>query len=226
MVLVATAANWLLLGGFSLRFGPLRLSQRSFGWPFLGIAVALVLRRVLHGAPRPLPGLGWLRRLGWPSGPGYYVALTLVGVIASFGPRLALGRALRLQPLYAQLYGLVPGFDAFRVPGRFGVLVTTGLAVLAGFGAAALARRLPHPRWRIAALGALGALAAIESWAVPLPRVTVSPRPGDGDRWLAARPGPEAAVVLPMYEPSAVHLESSPAVRLDRALASARERVR
>jgi hypothetical protein len=208
VVILATAANWLLLGGFSLQLGPLRLSQRRFGWPLLGIAIALVLRRLVQGGARPLPGLGWLRRLGWPSRPGYYVALTLVGVIASFGPRLVLGQALRVQPLYGQLYGLVPGFDALRVPARFGILVTTGLAVLAGFGAAALARRLPRPGWRTAALGTLGALAAIETWAVPLPHASVPPSPGPADQWLAARRGLEAVVVLPMYEPRVTHLEA------------------
>jgi hypothetical protein len=208
VVILVTAANWLLVGGFSVRLGPLRLSQHHFGWPLLGLAIALGARRIVNGAKRPLPGLGWLRRLGWPARPGYYVALTLVGVIASFGPWLDLGPGLRIQPLYAQLYGLVPGFDALRVPGRFGILVTTGLAVLAGFGTAAIARRLPGPGWRAATLGVLGVLAVVETWAVPLPLTSVPPGPGPADRWLAAQRGREAVAVLPMYEPRAVHLES------------------
>jgi hypothetical protein len=136
------------------------------------------------------------------------VGLTLVGVLVSFGPRLELGEGLRLRPLYHQLYELVPGFDALRVPGRFGVLVTTGLAVLAGFAAAALARRLPDTRWRGVALIALGGFAVLEVWAVPLKLRTVPLSPGPADRWLATRPGAEAVLVLPMYEPRVSHLES------------------
>jgi hypothetical protein len=208
LVALTTVANWLLVGGFSVRLGPLRLSQRHFGWPFLGLAVALAARRIVQRGPVPVHGLGWLGRLGWPSGPGYYVGLTLVGAIASFGPSLALARGLRIQPLYRQLYGLVPGFEALRVPGRFGVLLTSGLAVLAGFAAAALARRLPRPGWRTGALGGLAALGILEAWAVPLPLMTVPTAPGPADRWLAAQPGFEAVVVLPMYEPQAAHRES------------------
>jgi hypothetical protein len=204
---IVTVVNWLFIGGISLHLGPVRLSQRSFGWPFFGLALALALRRIVQGGPFPIRGLGWLGRLGWPNAPGLYVVLTLVGVIASFGPRLKMGH-LRLRPLYAQLYNVIPGFDALRVPGRFGILVTTGLAVLAGFGAAAVARRLHRPGWRAVALGGLGALAALEAWAVPLPLMSVSPDPSAADRWLAARRGPDAVVVLPMYAPHAAYFES------------------
>ena len=48
----------------------------------------------------------------------------------------------------------------------------------------------------------------LEAWTVPLPLVSVSPDPGPADAWLAAQPGADAVVVLPMYEPHAVHLES------------------
>ena len=38
--------------------------------------------------------------------------------------------------------------------------------------------------------------------------MSVPPGPGPADPWLAARPGPDAVLVLPMYEPHAAHLES------------------
>ncbi len=207
VVTLVTLANWLLVGGIAVRLGPLRVSQRSFGWAFAALALAFLARRIVRGGPAPVRGLGWLRRLAWPEARGYYVALVLVGVLASFGPWLDLG-AHRVQPLYQQLRAILPGFDALRVPGRFGVLVTTGLAVLAGLGAAALVRRIPRPVARAAALAAVGVLAALEAWATPLPLVSVATEPGPVDRWLAARPGPDAVAVLPMYEPHAVHLES------------------
>ena len=207
MLTVATVVNWLVVGGLSVHLGPIRLSQRAFGWPFLGLAFALALRRLVRGGSSPVRGLGWLGRLGWPNTAGCYVGLTLVGVIASFGPRLKIGH-VRLRLLYAQLYEVIPGFDALRVPGRFGILVTTGLAVLAGFGAAAVLRRLRRPGWRAVVLGGLVALAALEVWAVPLPLMHVSPEPGPAERWLAARPGPDAVVILPLYAPHAVYFES------------------
>jgi hypothetical protein len=206
-LILATVVNWLAVGGLSVHLGPIRLSQRAFGWPFLGLALALALRRLVQGGPSPVRGLGWLGRLGWPNAAGCYVGLTLVGVIASFGPRLKIGH-VRLRPLYAQLYEVIPGFDALRVPGRFGILVTTGLAVLAGFGAAAVLRRRRRPGWRAVVLCGLVALAALEVWAVPLPLMHVSPEPGPAERWLAARPGPDAVVILPLYAPHAVHFES------------------
>ena len=163
---------------------------------------------MVQGRSQPIRGLAWLGRLGWPNPVGLYAALTAVGVIASLGPEVEVGPALRLRPLYAQLYLHVPGFDALRVPGRFGILVTTGLVGLAGLGVAALARRLGRPRWRMVALGALGGVAVLEVWTTPLLLVGVSPEPGPAEAWLAAQPGTDAVLVLPMYTRHAAHLES------------------
>ena len=208
VALVMTAVNWLLIGGFVFRLGPIRLSQRQFSAPLLALVLVLAVRRLVQGRPQPIRGLAWLGRLGWPNPVGLYAALTAVGVIASLGPEVEVGSTLRLLPLYAQLCLQVPGFAALRVPGRFGILVTTGLAGLAGLGAAALARRLGRPRWRTVALGALGVVAVLEAWTTPLQLVSVSPEPGPAGAWLAAQPGTDAVLVLPMYAPNTAHLES------------------
>jgi len=208
LVLVALA-NWLLFGRLTLHVGAVRLSSRAFGWTLLLVAAAvLVARRCLPGAGVPVPGLGWLRGFGWPNSAGYYVALTVVGVVGSFGPSLELGGQLTVRPLYYQLYGVMPGFDALRVPARFGVLVTTGLAVLAGLAAAALARRLARHRRRALVLGGLGVMAVLEVWVAPLRLAAVSPEPGPAARWLAAQRGMEAVLVLPMRDRHAGYLES------------------
>ena len=142
-IVLVTVANWLLLGGFLS--GSDRSGCRS------ETSVCLPLARPDPGrapapqrGPVPVRGLGWLRRIGWPNHAGYYVGLTCRRdrLVRTW---LEIGQALRIHPVYRQLYGLVPGFDALRVPGRFGVLVMTGLAVLAGFGAAALAGGFPAP---------------------------------------------------------------------------------
>jgi hypothetical protein len=180
-------ANWLVLGHLAIRAGPIDLSRRELGWLLIaGIGAALAGRRLLKGCTTPVHGLGWLRRLGWPNAAGYYLGLTVLGVLASFGPWLALGPALQLRPVYYQLYGVVPGFDVLRVPARFGVLVTTGLSVLAGFAAADLARRVPRRGRRALALGALGAAALLEVWVAPLRLASLSPGAEPAGPWLAA----------------------------------------
>lgn len=208
-LVVVAFANWLFLGRLSLHAGPVSLTRRELGWLLLlGVGMVLAARRLALGGRAPVYGLGWLRRLGWPNGAAYYVALTILSVIASFGPWLELGRKLRLRPFYYQLLEVVPGFDMLRVPARFGVLVTTGLAVLAGFAAAALARRFTRRSHPALVLAGLGAVAVIEVWVAPLRLAAVSPEPGPVGRWLAAQRGAGAVLVLPMREEAAFYLES------------------
>jgi hypothetical protein len=172
------------------------------------IAATLVVRRLVHGRAVPLAGLDWLRRLGWPHAAGCYVALALVGVLGSFGPTLWVADWLVAEPLYRRLYQLVPGFDSLRVPARFAVLASTGLAVLAGYGVAALARRLPARPLRWVVVAAVGGLAAVEAWAVPVPFLTAPLEAGPADRWLATAPVPGAVVTLPVYREPDAHLET------------------
>ncbi len=73
----------------------------------------------------------------WP-----YAGLLLAAFCLSLGPRLYLvpGQAAGLDlPLpYAWLYVVVPGFKGLRAPVRFDALVMLALAVLSGYGVAAL----------------------------------------------------------------------------------------
>ncbi len=71
-----------------------------------------------------------------------FAALSLSGLILSFGPSLYLD-AYGLSPTglslpYAWFYSWVPGWDALRVAGRFAQLFMLGLAVCAGYGVAFL----------------------------------------------------------------------------------------
>jgi hypothetical protein len=203
VALVWTAVHILFVGGFVVWLGPLRVSHRRMGPVLVVLALALLARRLVHRGPVPLPGLAWVRALGWPNVPGYYVALVAIGVLASLGPTFHLTDTLVVAPLYHQLYELVPGFGAFRVPARFVVLALTGLAVLAGYGAAALVEPW-RARRRVAALVALALLALLEVWAVPLPFYGASDLPGDVDRWLARAPSPGPVLILPLIsEPDA-----------------------
>lgn len=72
---------------------------------------------------------------------GYFLAALLTAAWLSLGPQpQALGRPLELLGVYGLLLDYVPGYNGLRVPARFVVIVSLMLAVLAGFGAARLAR--------------------------------------------------------------------------------------
>ena len=78
--------------------------------------------------------------------PWVFMLLSLSGLVLSFGPELNL-EAYGLQPTgitlpYKWFYDYIPGFDALRVPLRFGQLFMLGIAVCAGYGAAWLSHNL------------------------------------------------------------------------------------
>ncbi|MBI4011726.1 MAG: hypothetical protein HY359_05415, partial [Candidatus Rokubacteria bacterium] len=201
--LALTLVDVLFLGGIGLQLGPVRVHHRTLWVPVALVAGALGVRRLVQRRPAPLAGLGWLRRLGWPRAAGLYIALTAVGVLCSFGPTLRLDEVPLARPLYWQLYRFVPGFDGLRVPARFALLAATGLAVLAGYGVAAIGRRCPGTIARHAWVAGLAGLAMLEAAAIPLPLHDVTAPVGPADRWLAAAP-PGPVVVLPLHpEPDA-----------------------
>ena len=98
------------------------------------------------------PGLVALILAAWGliRGPGrtrwLYAGLLLAAFCLSLGPRLYLApgqpAGLDLPLPYAWLYAVVPGFKGLRAPVRFDALVMLALAVLSGYGVAAL---LPRP---------------------------------------------------------------------------------
>jgi hypothetical protein len=80
-----------------------------------------------------------------------YGGLIVLAAWASFGPAAG---------LYAVLYRIVPVFSWLRAPGRFGLIVDLGFAVLAGVAAGTIARRVKRPALVLAlfSLAALGEL--------------------------------------------------------------------
>lgn len=123
-----------------------------------GIGLAWGLARLKRGPGAPTVVLGLL--------------LVLTGLLLSFGlNENALGAGL--APLlsyspYAWLYEHVVFFQGIRVPGRFSALVLAGLAILAGWGLAAIFNR-PARRPAAAISGlVLAVLALLEAWSVPL----------------------------------------------------------
>ncbi len=139
----------------------------------------------------------WTRRRGVT---GFFALLALLSFLMSLGPLLHVGRKLLWVPLpYFAAFFLIPGFKSLRVPGRFAVLVTLSLAILAGMGYDALRRRLA-PRRRGLFFASTFAAAVVASWSVPIPLTDL---PGRSDmppayRWIAAQPGVFGVLDLPM----------------------------
>ena len=192
-------------------FGLETSSERAMYPGVVALALALVgviggLRRRRNGAAvdtqappaHTQPGERWV-----------FVALTLAGLILSFGPTLnldAYGNNPTGLPLpYLALYQWVPGFDALRVPARFGQLFMLGLAVCAGYGILDFrlwilerlrtGSTIHNPQSKITVALVL-LLIGVDYWAPGLP-ATATPTGAAAPalyRWLA---GPEAARVIP-----------------------------
>ena len=139
-----------------------------------------------------------------------FLVLLLASWLLSLGPQLYLApglpAGLKVALPYAWLYAVVPGFKALRAPVRFDALVMLALAVLAGYGVAALGGRAKaacragfHSRhWLVA--GCCFLLVVLESLAWPAAhaeRVPVGDAVPATYRWLAGKPA-TAILELPM----------------------------
>ena len=122
---------------------------------------------------------------------GFFLCALVAALWLSLGPvPQVLGRPVEIAAPYAFLYEHVPGFEGVRVPARFAMVATLMLAVLGGFGAAALAR------WRRGPLllAILAVAAVAESVLVPFPVNAVTPTRGYNS--------PEARVYRPGRAPA------------------------
>jgi hypothetical protein len=120
------------------------------------------------------------------------LAMGACGVLLSFGPKV---------PGYAYLYRFVPLLHAIRAPVRFGYLGIVAVAILAGFGAVELRRRLPIRIWPPLMAVTL-VMAVIEPLAAPLQLSAFDDIPRIYAR---VPPDPDAVVVeLPLPSSQAV----------------------
>ncbi len=134
----------------------------------------------------------------------YFLLLLLIAFVLSLGPRLYLApgqpAGLDLPLPYAWLYAIVPGFKALRAPARFDVLVMLSLAVLAGYGVAALTKTWSAKRSLGLIVSGILLLVLLESLVWPAAKVEQVPVAGDVPpvyRWLAEQP-PGSILELPM----------------------------
>ena len=180
------------------------------------------------------PGLAALGLALWGlfRGPGpsrwFFFVLLLAALVLSFGPRLYLApglpSGLDINLPYAWLYAIVPGFKALRAPARFDGLVGLSLAVLAGYGGAALGRvgkpalhekelakpGIPVQLSQIGIFVLIAGLVVLESLVWPAAHaepVPVGDQVPPVYRWLADQP-PDPVLELPMaFTPGGPQLE-------------------
>jgi hypothetical protein len=214
----------LLLFGGSIRLPVLKITELPRALVFASAASAALLAG--SAAAR-----SFLRQ--WLASPsGIFSIITLFAAAMSLGPEIrAKGRVVADMSLYTMFYDFVPGFDGVRVPARYGMIVTLGLAALAAVGisrlSAAVSRQsgaigsTPNDRRRRQYVSAIaGALIVLEATAMPIPinqnsteyaQPGLAPLPplvatGDGApavyRFIAALPPSSVVVELPLGEPA------------------------
>jgi hypothetical protein len=135
----------------------------------------------------------------------HWWAMTLLFWLLSLGPHLHLdgssqftvGGATFRVPLPYLLYHDVPFVGGGRIPGYASLITSLGLAVLAGYGTAWLAARLPRPRYSGPVLAAVAAfLVLFESLTAPLPLYV--PQVDPVYALLARQPGRQAVLEEPL----------------------------
>lgn len=128
----------------------------------------------------------------WPV--GFAAAAVALSILLALGPAItSSGRVLGPGP-YAWLLQL-PGFDGARVPARFLMVAALWWALLAGFGAAMLLRRLPS-RVALLVAGVLAAGVLAESWMAPM---TLNARHGAAEGLVPPGTPPAGREIDPIY---------------------------
>ena len=180
----------------------------TWGAPVLG--VGLCSASVLEGGPTVAGTLGLMLlvlRTVWPlpeTTAGLYARIAALAGLLSLGPVPAFdGTAIAASGPHAWLLEWLPGASGLRMPARHGLMVSFGLAVLAGWGAL---RVLAWPiglRRAVPALAGIAALVVVDGYAGPLPIERIEARGSDEDRrvhaWMAAH-GPGPVMHLPIAD--------------------------
>jgi hypothetical protein len=214
----------LLLAGGSIRLPFLRITELGRAMVFAAGASAALL------AASSAARAAFRRWLASPA--AIFSMITIFAAAMSLGPEIrAKDRVVADAGLYSVFYQFVPGFDGVRVPARYAMIVTLGLATLAAIGMSGLSAviggrsqgtssLLMGRRTGQAAAVVAGALILLEAIAVPIPinqNSTQYAQPGlaplppfvaTGDatppvyRFIARLPASSVVVELPLGEPA------------------------
>ncbi|MFN8485576.1 MAG: hypothetical protein U0768_21245 [Anaerolineae bacterium] len=168
------AIQFLLPAGFS----------RLLGEPTLDLLAAYKIPWTIESAiglawvPLALAVVGlvttWRKTRAWALLLALCMLLALGPQLSVFGERTFTKYDLPVALPYALVTSL-PGLSFMRTPGRFMMLGSVILAVLAGYGLAWLVER--RPRWRHAIVAGAALLVLIPAWPVSWPQEALRPPP-------------------------------------------------
>ncbi|MFN7984434.1 MAG: hypothetical protein U0Q11_21530 [Vicinamibacterales bacterium] len=128
----------------------------------------------------------------------FYLLIVIACLLLAVGPPLGPWRYIYW----------IPGLSFIRVPSRFMILGTLGVAVLCAYGFARLTRATSKTAQRMATVATTVAL-VVEFAVVPF-EVVASPREIPmADRWLATQPTPFVVAELPPMDPTIPMLHST-----------------
>ena len=165
-VLIVTATLHLLAAAATLLYRRVTLDLGLFQVRMTNID-QLLLRALILITIAAIVSPGYRTRIAeFMRARGFFVLALFFAIWLSLGisPQ-TLGRPVNLTGIYTALYQYIPGFDGLRVPARFAMVVVLMLAVLGGYGAAALSRW----RWATATLAVLTIAFLTESIVRPFP---------------------------------------------------------
>ncbi len=149
----------MIFGGFDSSFLGIPLRARTPVRLITQLAVASALLMLI--SPRARHVAASLSR----SPAMFFLAITILAMWLSLGPEPSAGdQRVSGVGLYGVLYNHVPGFNGVRVPARYAMIAGLFLAVLAGYGAKAVAAR----RGSLAPVGVLAVLILAEGAAAPM----------------------------------------------------------
>ena len=148
---------------------------------------------------------------GLRRGASHRLTVTSYGLIALVGVLMALGPAPKvwrhtLLPVgpFAAFQQFVPLSSIARIPARFGMLTSFGLAVIAGIGAAAWLSRWPK-RWAVAGSAVAALCITWEGSGAPIRIVGAPVVKAPEYQWLANRPDKDPLLELPIAQLGRVH---------------------
>jgi hypothetical protein len=188
VVFAALLGAVILFRRMSFYLGPIEVRMSDANRLIVQMVAALVVLLAL--SPRARASVTAFAR----DSSSFFLAALIASVWLSLGPvPQSFGRRVELAAPYLLLFEYVPGFDAVRVPARFGMVVALMLAVLAGFGAARIAKR----RYGGFVLALAGAGFLVEAHGLPFVVNGLSPVSGFNT--------PEARVYRPARAPAVYH---------------------
>jgi hypothetical protein len=144
---------------------------------------------------------------------GFFAAALMMAMWLSLGPSPeVLGRPIDLWAPYGVLYEYLPGFDGVRVPARLAMVAVMMLAVLGGYGAAAV-ERWPGARTLLAVLSVallaeglvlpftVNGVTPVRGYNSPEPRIYRPARAPNVYKEFAIQPAGSVLAELPLGEP-------------------------